>query len=250
MPERPPLIKDRIAHYINRNVPHFFKYAKDKDDHQVSEINNSFVNKLNGMIPNPRINCCKLGLEKIDYTLLMHDKDIECRVQFTDKGKLIKEATDPLIVKYHELSKKYFLSFDNVLKMEQNFSPNILINSQVRQNLKYNNLVKEIKSELSQTGYSDVKIADILVKYLYGVRESKRKLMLWMCYGDCIYENLQSRLKLQTKVIQCVDCGEWFDVDIFDSATCRCNICTIEHKRELTRLRVKRHRTKQCNATL
>lgn len=242
MPERPPFVKELVTRFTKANVPHFFKFAKDKDDWQVSELNNSFVNKLNGMIPNPRINCRGLGLGKIDYTLLMHNPDIECKVQFTDKGKLIKESTDPLIVKYHELNKKHFISLDSILKIDQNFSPDVLMNSQLRQNLKYNNLIKEIKDELSQFGYTDIEITDILVKYLYGIRESKHKLTLWLCYGDYIYENLSNHLKLQTKDVQCIDCGEWFSVSVKDNKTCRCDECNAEYKREQTRLRVQRHR--------
>ena len=242
MPERPTFVKELVTRFTKTNVPHFFKYAKDKDEWQVSEINNSFVNKLNCMIPNPRINCRGLGLGKIDYTLLMHDSNIKCKAKFTDKGKLIKEETDPLIVKYHELNKKHFISLDSILKIDQNFSPDVLMNSQLRQNLKYNNLINEIKDELSQFGYSDIEITDILVKYLYGIRESKHKLTLWLCYGDYIYENLSNKLKLQTKTIQCVDCGEWISIPVKDNKTCRCDECNAEYKREQTRLRVQRHR--------
>ena len=242
MPERPTFVKELVTRFTKTNVPHFFKYAKDKDEWQVSEINNSFVNKLNCMIPNPRINCRGLGLGKIDYTLLMHNSNIKCKAKFTDKGKLIKEETDPLIVKYHELNKKHFISLDSILKIDQNFSPDVLMNSQLRQNLKYNNLINEIKDELSQFGYSDIEITDILVKYLYGIRESKHKLTLWLCYGDYIYENLSNKLKLQTKTIQCVDCGEWISITVKDNKTCRCDECNAEYKRKQTRLRVQRHR--------
>ncbi|MBR5604288.1 MAG: hypothetical protein IKW51_08815 [Bacteroidales bacterium] len=242
MPERPKFVKELVTSFTKENVPHFFKFAKDKEEHQVSKLNNSFVNKLNRIIPNPRINCRGIGLGKIDYTLLMSNPDIECKVQFTDKGKLVKENTDQLIVKYHELNKKHFLSLDSILKVEQTFSPDILMNSQLRQSLKYNNLIKEIKDELSKFGYSDIEITDILVKYLYGVKESKHKLTLWLCYGDYIYENLSRHLKYQMKSIQCVDCGEWFNVGIKDNKTCRCSECNAEYKREQTRLRVQRHR--------
>ena len=47
------------------------------DEYQVEEINYSFVNKLNNIIPNPRINCRSIGLGKIDYRLLMNNQDIE-----------------------------------------------------------------------------------------------------------------------------------------------------------------------------
>ena len=91
MPERPKFVRELVTLFTKENVPHFFKYAKDKEEWQVSEINNCFVNRLNNIIPNPRINCRGLGLDKVDHTLLMNNPDIDCRVVFTDRGKLIKE---------------------------------------------------------------------------------------------------------------------------------------------------------------
>lgn len=108
-PERPDYEKELITGFTKDPLPHFFVYAKDKKLHQVSDINNSLVNKLNDIIPNPRINCRKLGLDKIDYALMMRDVRTECRISFTDRGKIIKEETDPLIVKYCELNRSISL---------------------------------------------------------------------------------------------------------------------------------------------
>lgn len=231
MPERPKYVRELVTSFTKENVPHFFKYAKDKDEHQVTNINNSFVNKLNSVIPNPRINCRGLGLGKIDYTLLMSNPDIECKVCFTDRGKLIKEETDPLIVKYFELNKKYGYVINNAAQVDKSFSTDILKNSQLRQNLRYKNICDEVKYEFSQFGYTDREITDILVKFLYGIKESKHKMVLWLCYGDYIYDNLSKHLKLQTKTIRCVDCGEWFDVNIKDNKTCRCESCYTEYRK-------------------
>lgn len=244
MPERPKFVRELVSSFTKENVPYFFKYAKDKEEHQISKINNSFVNKLNNIIPNIRINCRSLGIEKIDYTLLMSNPDIECKVEFTNNGKLIKEKTDPLIIKYYELNKKYCHAINNAKKVDNSFSYEILKNSKLRQDLRYKKIYDDIKMELSLSGYSDIEITDILVKFLYGIKESKHKMVLWLCYGDYIYENLQNHLKYQFKDIQCIDCGEWFKVGLKDNRTCRCKECTIEHKRVLTRLRVQKHRAK------
>lgn len=242
MPERPPFVKELVTRFTKANVPHFFKYAKDKDEWQVSEINNSFVNKLNDIIPNPRINCRGLGLGTVDYTLLMRNPDIECKVTFTDRGKIIREETDPLIVKYCELSRKYSFAINNASQVDRAFSPDVLKNYQLKQDLRYKKITTEIKNELSQFGYSDSDISDILIKFLYHIRDSKHKMILWLCYGDYIYENLSIKLKLHTKTIQCVDCGEWISIPVKDNKTCRCDECNAEYKREQTRLRVQRYR--------
>lgn len=242
MPERPEFVRELVTSFTKENVPYFFRYAKDKEEHQVSKLNNSFVNKLNTIIPNPRINCRGLGLGKIDYTLLMHNSDIECRVQFTDRGKLIKEKTDPLIIKYCELNKKYGYAINNAKKIDNSISYEILKNSKLRQDLRYRKIYLDVKNELSMFGYSDMEISDILVKFLYGIKESKHKMVLWLCYGDYIYKNLSEKIKIQTRTIKCVDCGEWISVPVKDNKSCRCSECNEEYKREQTRLRVQRHR--------
>ena len=47
----------------------------------------------------------------------------------------------------------------------------------------------------------------------------------------------------KTKVIQCIDCGEWFEVPI-ESKRERCDECNIIYQREKTRLRVQKYRNK------
>lgn len=242
-PERPKGIKELITEHTKDNLPHFFKYAKDKNDSQVINVNGSFVNKLNHIIPNPRINCRRLGLNDIDYKLLMSNPDIECKVMFTDKGKIIKEETDPLIVKYCELSKEHRFSLDNALRVQNAFSSEVLMKSQLRQDLIYKRISDEIKQELSQYGYTDSEVADILVKFLYGIKKTKYKATLWLCYGDIVFENLEKNVKCKTKEIQCIDCGEWIEVKNKDTGTCRCAECTAEHKRELARLRKRKQRS-------
>lgn len=235
-------MNERIVSFTREKLPHFFKYAKDKKDNQVVERNQSFVNKLDDVVPNPKINCRKLGLGKIDYTLMMSDPTIECRVAFTDKGKLIKEKTDPLIVKYCDFDRKYYFSVDAAISSE---GDQLSSDKFAKRALKYKQMANEIKHELSQFGHDDKEVADILVKFLYGVKNAKNKTVLWMCYGDYIVENLERYFKPQMKAVQCVDCGEWFEVGIFDSATCRCDECSKEYKRELKRLKMQRYRERK-----
>lgn len=242
MPERPKEIHDKISKYTLNKLPAFFKYAKDKSDEQVDDINNSIVNRLDSIIPNPRINTRKLGLKPIDYTKLVSNPDIECRVSFDKNGKINKELTDPMIIKYCELNQKYHYKIDaNSLSSLHGES---LTNSQLKHDVLYKKIANEIKTELSKFGYSNSEVSDILVKFLYHVKPSKYKEALWFCYGEEIVNNLKKNFKPKTKFIQCVDCGEWFETDIKNKRTCRCDNCSIEHKRELTKLRVKKHRSK------
>lgn len=240
-PERPKYEKELITDFTKDQLPHFFVYAKDKNDGQVSDINESLVNKLNDSIPNPRINCRKLGLDKIDYKLMMSDVDVNCIVSFTDGGKIIKEETDPLIVRYCELNKKYQFALNDAVK---GFSQDDVSKSKMRRNLKYKKISKEIYDELSSYGRDDIEIVDVLVKFLYGIKNGKNKMALWLCYGDIIYDNLLRNVRKKTKDVQCIDCGKWFEISVKDNETCRCHDCSVEHKRELARLRKRKQREK------
>lgn len=235
-PERPKEIHEKIKEFVKENVPHFFLYAKDKESYQVSERNDSFVNKLEGLIINPRVNMRSLKLGKIDYTLLMNNPDIDCKVSFLNNGRLDEKNTNPLIVKYLELSKNCYIG----INLPNNKYNNNWLSSEARQYIKFNKIVKKVKAELSQFGYNQCEITDILVKFLYGVKSNKHKILLWNCYGDTIYQNLSKHIKPKTKSVQCIDCGEWFDILISDNRTCRCEDCKREHIQNLRKMQNQR----------
>lgn len=250
-PERPSEVKELITRYTNAPLPHFFKYAKDKSDNQVVDVNGSFVNKLDEVVPNVRINLRNIGLGEIDYRLLMGNPDIECKVAFSDNGKIIEDETDPLIVAYCELNKRHHFILESGMRVDNTFSSDVLSKSQIRHDMKYKRAYDEVRHELSRYGYDDAEVADILVKFLYEVKKSKHKAVLWMCYGDVIFANLERNVKPKTNEVQCVDCGEWFDVSVFDPHTERCDECGKVHKRELARLRKQKQREKdKCHANL
>ena len=65
-------------------------------------------------------------------------------------------------------------------------------------------------------------------------------MALWLCYGDIVYDNLSRKIKKKTKDVQCVDCGDWFEVDIKDNETCRCDDCRKKHLKEIKKLQNRR----------
>lgn len=242
-PEFPEQVKQEITSFTNKPLPYFFKYAKDKNDEQIVSINNSFVNKLNVLIPNPRISCKYIKnnkpqkLSKPDYKLLMSNPDIDIKICKSDNGRLI-EGTNPVVLKYTEKAKQFFGKIDAAIS--QTVPRNALIESETRQRAIYQLTVLDVKNELSQTGYSDKEIADVLVKYLYGIKDSKYKDLLWTCYGNILYENLLKHKNHITKSIQCIDCGEWFEIKTKDNQTCRCSKCNKVHNKILRKEQNKR----------
>jgi hypothetical protein len=245
-PERPKQLHEKITAFTKGNVPHFFVYAKDKLDTQVEEVNESFVNKLDYKIVNPRINSRSIGLKAIDYKMMVNNPDIKCKAVFDKSGKINEELSDPMIVKYFELNNKYHFKVN--MECADMLRGELLNNTQLKQDVFFKKIAIEIKDELSKFGYADSEIADILVKLLYHVKPSSHKSVLWFCYGKYIVDNLKRNIKQTAKVIQCVDCGEWFEINIKNNETCRCSECVKEHKRMLERLKKQRQRArkKEC----
>lgn len=194
-------------------------YAKDKEDTQVEEVNGSLVNKLNSIIKSPRLKNYSFEFsghkrKNIDcYKWLMADQEFEWHNEFLEITK-----------KYYELSMKYHFKIDAMstdLLSHENLSK-----SKLRSKTMYKKIIDETKSELSLSGKTDSEIADILIYFLFKKTNSKQKDLLWICYGDIMLKNLKNKIrKKETKEVQCVDCGEWFEIKTKDTKTVRCKNC-------------------------
>lgn len=211
-PEFPKEIKEQIAKYTGKKLPAFFRYAKDKEGEQVAPPNGSFVNKIFDRIPNQPINTRGLELGKIEYTNMMGQKDLVCP----------KEVSDL----YTRLNTQYRY----MLHLKEEHTDNL------------SHVAEKIRTQFRSLGYSDETISDMLVAYLYG-KEKRYKQLLWFCYGQTILHHLEKNILCRKmKAISCIDCGEWFEIDGKDNATCRCGNCLTIHKRNLKRLQMQRYR--------
>lgn len=209
-PERPDYIHEQIQSYAKQNVPHFFVYAKDKEEYQVQEKNDSLVNKISELIKNPRLNTRGLGLKKIEYRYLVSNPNIKFDIKFTDRGRLDEEHTEPLIIEYLKLNKKYHFKIN---MKQEDLRRDLLTHSQLRENMMFKKISTEVTNKLSKYGYSETEIIDILVKFLYHYKPSSHKSLLWFCYGKQLYMNVCRYFEKQTQAIQCTKCGEWFEVN-------------------------------------
>lgn len=206
-PERPPEIGEIITKFTHSKLPAFFEFAKDKEEKQIEKRNGSFVNKIYDKIPNKPINTRSLNLGKLDYRKMMGNVNIRC-------SKDVEELYDTLNKEY-----RYMINMKD----------------EYIDNLRY--VACTLRDEFSHLGYSNETITDMLVEYLYG-KEKRYKQLLWFCYGQYIVNNLEKNIEIKkTKNIQCIDCGEWFEVDFNNHKTIRCNTCQIEHKKALDRER-------------
>lgn len=179
-PERPKDIKTQISKFTKNKAPHFFIYAKNKIKNEVEKINRSVVNRLENLIPNPRLNFKASNLGKLDHKLLMSRYDVEL-----DKT---------IIEKYTELD----------------VNSHFMINSNDE---KYNNIsyvYLKIHENLLTINNNPAYVVDVLVKYLYEHKKTKYKTTLWECFGDQIIENIKNNLSTNfiDGFIQCQACGE------------------------------------------
>lgn len=211
-PEFPHEINEQIAKYTNCKLPAFFEYAKDKEKSQVKKRNESFVNKIYERIPNKPINTRGLSLDSINYKYMMSNSQIICSKKVSDL--------------YDKLNKQYRY----MINMKYEYIDN----------LRY--IACKIRDEFAQFGYSEETIADMLVEYLYG-KGKRYKQLLWFCYGQYIVNSLERNIEVKkTKFIQCIDCGEWIEVDIKDNKTYRCEKCQSDYRKKYQRELMRKRR--------
>lgn len=215
MPTRPRKINKKILSFTRSKLPYFFKYAKDKTDEQVEEFILTTVNRIGKLIKNPRLNFKQLNIDKPDYRLLMNNPYIEI---------------DKKVIEVYNLK-------------NQTYHFKINMKDENVDNLGY--IAYEIKAALSDVGYSDIEICDMLIKFLYE-KESKSKEVLWFCYGNIIVDNMEFNLKpKKTKSIQCIDCGEWVEVDSQNTTACRCDECQKNYRKRYKAINEKERRIKK-----
>lgn len=181
-PIRPKKIHDIISSYTKAKVPDFFIYAKDKEPHQVEQLNKSTMNRIAAKIPDSKIKFSKF-ISKFDYRMLMNlDYDFSI-------------SSENLVIQSYDKwnSKQYLFAIeeDNHQKQED-----IYMYQKIRQNI-----IDECDKDINY-------IVNTLVAYLYTVRHSSQKKTLWACFGDVIVENLKKNLKNKGKI--CQICGKRF----------------------------------------
>ncbi|MCH5256462.1 MAG: hypothetical protein J1D87_04175 [Lachnospiraceae bacterium] len=215
MPDRPEWFNPIVSKYTNCKLPAFFEYAKDKETTQVEKRNESFVNKLFDRIPDKPINTRGLQLGEINYKAMMSNGNIICS----------KEVSDL----YNKLNRQYRYM--------------ITMKDEYIDNLHY--IACKIREEFSSLGYSNETIADMLVEYLYS-KNKRYKHLLWFCYGQYIANNLAKNIDtVKTKYIQCVDCGEWIEVEK-SSKRKRCDACSQLERKEHNKKMYQKRKSQPC----
>lgn len=197
MPKKPLHIDEQLKVFSKMKLPHFFKFAKDKTDTQIDELNNSTVNKLYNLVPNKPIQFKKVS-GKFDYKMLMNNKKV---------------------VENEEIIETF---------VKINRAKRFLINESDKSDQAFN---KYLTTELRKLSRSESYISDVLVSYFFR-KNSANKETLWKCYGYIIYNNI---LKNLGNTFCCEMCNERFEKN--KSKQIFCEACSIENNRIKTRER-------------
>ena len=245
-PTRPDHINSRLSRITGMKAPHFFVYAKNKSSHQVQKINSSVVNQLDKIVPNKRMSFSAKNIGAFHYQYMLSEPN--------KKVSVLQDVIDL----YNEVEKQYRYSI-SFYDDSANFS-------YVRDG---------IIDRFEALGHSMNDICDTLVKYLFHMKQSKRKNVFWMCFGDIVLDNLKKNVPsgsiqcqkcgerfvpafmqqktcdkcssyhcVGSKTLQCVDCGRTFEVDARNMKKIRCDKCQKEYRRKYIAQKVREHREK------
>lgn len=181
LPERPKHIDKIIKRYTKSSVPHFFIYAKDKDDTQVEQTNESTMNRISDSIPDARVKYNK-NIGKFDWRMLIN----------SDVDYTIREDSE--VVKYYNYwlrnRSKFNDELDNIKDGDD------YISRRVREEI------------LAASGEDLPYVVNSLVAYAYTVKKSSNRKMLWACFGWDMVRNLERNLAGIGKI--CPICGKRF----------------------------------------
>lgn len=216
-PERPKKINKLIRNYTKAKVPHFFIYAKDKDEDRVEVTNNSVVNRLESIIPNKMLKFKAKNLGKFDYRKL-----------YSNYNFTYGKDSQKIIDKYIELDRSKFMmsNDDEIVKSEHELY-----------------MYTKIRNEILEVNDDIEYVVNVLVKYLYETKPTNKKLTLWSSFGDVLVNNLNNSIeeRIGDEVVLCEKCGE--RVDKTNNKTTFCKECA---RKENIRKTIERRNAKKC----
>lgn len=189
-PTRPTNVDNIIRKYTKHNVPHFFIYAKDKELWQVEPTNNSTMNRISKAIPPSRVKYSK-SIGKFDWRVL------------TDGGEYTVCENAPVIKAYNYcLRHQYQFNDENDnVKGADTYAAKMM-----REKI------------LAESGAELAYVVNSLVAYLYTVKQSSNKKLLWDCFGWDIVGNIHSNVAEIGRI--CPICGKRFKPAVHNQICC------------------------------
>ncbi|MBO0995930.1 hypothetical protein [Bacillus sp. SD088] len=214
--EFPEKLKEQWNQVDNSKLPHFFMYAKDKEEEKVLDKNNSTVNRLGDLIIDKRIHF-KSVVGKFDYKKLMWTPNIK------DDTPVIDEETDKKIIDTYthlDQNKRYYLDVNE---------------DELDSKKQYVYVV--IREKLLDICSDAHKVNDVLVRYLFNKKDSKYKSTLWESFGQEIVEALRKNVLNE---VDCFGCGKVINEP--RQRQVRCDKCQKEYRKRQDRERKRREK--------
>lgn len=205
----PKQIKETISKYVNKKLPAFFTYAKDKKETQVEPLNDCIVNRIFTLYPENEFKLSFEDKKRFDYRMLMNNPDIE-----VDEN-VLKTYSD-------------MVSTAKLKKHKEEETNAIVIN--------------DIISEMQKFDYTQLEICDMLIKDMFKehivFKNDRRKEFFFYIYGDMVYENILANKSKYSYT--CIDCGA--EIKRRNGNQCRCSKCqkiykATYHKELMRRIR-------------
>lgn len=207
---------ERDMKEANGKLPYFFQFAKDKDKSEVSQINNSTVNRI----------CTNIeGIKQGDYdfssigrfnrSVLMNNSNIEINEDIVNTYKELEKNKRELFTKAKS---------NNIAKEEILSS----VNSQIK------------ISFIAECNKNNIDIRDgidMVVRYIYSKNRNSKKSFLFDIFGDIIYSNLKNNINklLDDGYIMCECCGRRVRKETNNQVYCK--DCAKDKIREKDRIR-------------
>lgn len=243
-PTRPDDVNAKLSRITGMKAPHFFVYAKKKEDSRVQKANSSVVNSLDTIIPNKRMSFSAKNIGAFRYQYMLCNPNKRISVE-QDVVRMYDEA---------EKQYRYSISFYD-------------------DDTNYGYVREALLQKFAELDYSMDEVCDMLVKYLFHTKQSKRKNVFWMCFGDMVFENLERNIPVGSiqckkcggrfvpatpqqrvcsdctaykpvikKTIKCIDCGVEFEVPGNVKNKKRCDQCQADRVRQYEREKKRRQR--------
>ena len=182
MPTRPKDKDKLIKEYAKLQLPHFFIYAKDKEEDSVNEVNDSPMNMLDKMIGDKKLLVNK-SIGKLDYKMLMSNMDYIP----TKDTEIVMRAYD-----YWNNVKAYYFN----------------VNDDKHRSTEDLYVYQKIRKYLLKLPYDNNFIVDSIIYTLFNNRKSSYKKTFWGCFGKEVVENLKTNTQSLGKI--CPICGKRF----------------------------------------
>lgn len=206
----PKDIKNIISKYVNKKLPAFFVYAKDKKREQVEPINDCIVNRIKTLYPENEFALTFADKKRFDYRILMNNPDIE-----VDEN-VIKAYSD--------------IASTAKIKKHKEEETNVIT-------------VNDITFAMQQFDYAQYEICDMLIKDMFKEHKvftnPRCKEFFFHVYGDIVYENILANKPKYGYV--CIDCGA--EINKTRGKQCRCEKCQKIYRKKVINDNAKRFYT-------